>query len=257
MLQPSIFARRLLVCGIVAGTWMSAALRAEEKYPLRKAATPVTRQEVWRAVAAELRSRGLTDEQLPHIEDLDLPLAVPALAGRTLRVSSACWDAGPRHTQFRLECGAPGQCLPFLAYLREPVRDATRDTVDNDPMHSVSTDYDATHDDVARDDVAASVGSCRVSSGSRPATEAASNALPGARSKPVTKPPSKLLSEPMVRAGERATTVFLADGLRVIASVTCLERGREGEVIRVRGVDGRVFRARVSGPARLEAVSRP
>ena len=252
MLQPSIFARRLLVCGIVAGTWMSAALRAEENHPLPEAATPVTRQEVWRAVAAELRSRGLTDEQLPHIEDLDLPLAVPALAGRTLRVSSACWDAGPRHTQFRLECGAPGQCLPFLAYLREPVRDTTRDTVGNDPVDNVSTDYDATHDDVA-----ASVGSCRVSSGSRPATEAASNALPGAVTKPVTKPPSKLLSEPMVRAGERATTVFLADGLRVIASVTCLERGREGEVIRVRGVDGRVFRARVSGPARLEAVSRP
>ncbi len=32
--------------------------------------------------------------------------------------SSRCWDEGPRRTQFRLECGEPGQCLPFLVYLR-------------------------------------------------------------------------------------------------------------------------------------------
>jgi len=36
--------------------------------------------------------------------------------------------------------------------------------------------------------------------------------------------------------------------------VTCLERGREGEVIRVRGEEGQVFRARISGPALLEAL---
>jgi flagella basal body P-ring formation protein FlgA len=57
-----------------------------------------------------------------------------------------------------------------------------------------------------------------------------------------------------VRAGDRATAVFASDRVRIAASVTCLERGREGEVIRVRGEDGQVFRARISGPARLEAV---
>jgi len=57
-----------------------------------------------------------------------------------------------------------------------------------------------------------------------------------------------------VRAGDRATAVFLSARLRISASVTCLERGREGEVIRVRNEDGQVFRARISGPALLEAV---
>jgi flagella basal body P-ring formation protein FlgA len=48
--------------------------------------------------------------------------------------------------------------------------------------------------------------------------------------------------------------VFVSSRLRLTASVTCLERGREGEIIRVRSQDGRVFRARISGPARLEAL---
>jgi flagella basal body P-ring formation protein FlgA len=48
--------------------------------------------------------------------------------------------------------------------------------------------------------------------------------------------------------------VFVSDRLRMTASVTCLERGREGEVIRVRGEEGNIFRARISGPARLEVM---
>jgi flagella basal body P-ring formation protein FlgA len=48
--------------------------------------------------------------------------------------------------------------------------------------------------------------------------------------------------------------VFVSSGFRMTASVTCLERGREGEIIRVRGLDGHIFRARVSGPALLEAL---
>jgi flagella basal body P-ring formation protein FlgA len=62
------------------------------------------------------------------------------------------------------------------------------------------------------------------------------------------------LPKPVLRAGDRATAVFLSNRLRMAASVTCLERGREGEVIRVRSQDGRVFRARISGPARLEVL---
>ena len=58
----------------------------------------------------------------------------------------------------------------------------------------------------------------------------------------------------MLRAGDRAMAVFLSNRLRMTANVTCLERGREGEIIRVRSQDGRVFRARISGPGRLEAL---
>jgi len=198
----------VFVFALAAGS--SARLSAEEsRMPAETRPTPVTRQEVWQAVVAELRERGLLEAQLPQIEDLDLPFALPAVAGRKLRVSSACWDDGPERTQFRLECGEPGQCLPFLAYVHVHDRDA-----------------------------GARAGSCRLESASRPAPEA----------------PVKPLAKPAVRAGDRATAVFLSARLRITASVTCLERGREGDVIRVRGEDGQVFRARISGPALLEAV---
>jgi len=200
----------IFVFAIAASSLLSARLSAEEaRTPAETRPTPVTRQEVWQAVVAELRERGLPEPQLPRIEDLDLPFALPALAGRKLRVSSACWDEGPDRTQFRLECGEPGQCLPFLAYVHVQSRDA-----------------------------GARAGSCRQESPSRPAPEA----------------PVKTLAKPAVRAGDRATAVFLSARLRISASVTCLERGREGEVIRVRNEDGQVFRARISGPALLEAV---
>ena len=200
----------IFVFAIATSSLLSARLSAEEPgTPADTRPTPVTRQEVWQTVVAELRERGLPEPQLPRIEDLDLPFALPALAGRKLRVSSACWDEGPERTQFRLECGEPGQCLPFLAYVHIHSRDAST-----------------------------RAGSCRLESPSRPAPEA----------------PVKALAKPAVRAGDRATAVFLSARLRISASVTCLERGREGEVIRVRNEDGQVFRARISGPALLEAV---
>ena len=225
MTTRSIFVRFLAAFGIVSGAWLSATLLAEEsRPPPATSPTAVTRQEVWQAVAAELRVRGLAEQQLPRVEDLDLPVALPARARRTLRVSSVCWDAGPRRTQFRLECGAPGQCLPFLVYVR--------DSAGNDVRGSFNAD------------ASARAGSCRLAGGVRPA--------PQPRLAPVAppQPPPK----PTVRAGDPATAVFLADRLRMTASVTCLERGREGEVIRVRGPDGRIFQARISGPGLLEVL---
>src|ERR1700687_2901519 len=126
VITRSIFARFLFAFAIALGSllwaggppWLSAEVSAEE--PLKPPGPPpsaATRQEVWQAVVAELQRQGLWEQQPPRIEDLDLPGALPALAGRRLRVSSACWDEGPRRTQFRLECGEPGQCLPFLVYL--------------------------------------------------------------------------------------------------------------------------------------------
>ncbi len=163
------------------------------------------RLEVWRAIAAELRGRGVAEQALPRIEQLDLPADLPA-AGRKLRVSLTCWDAVPKRWQFRLECLEPGQCLPFLAYLAGE--------------NSESRYADS--------------GPCGAPSSSHLALAA--------------------LTKPTVAVGDPATTVFLARGLRMTATVTCLERGREGEIIRVRSTDGHVFRARISGPGRLEAL---
>ncbi len=59
----------------------------------------------------------------------------------------------------------------------------------------------------------------------------------------------------IVRVGDRATVLFRGNRLSLTALVTCLERGAEGDVIRVRNQDGQIFRARVSAPARLEALA--
>jgi hypothetical protein len=58
------------------------------------------------------------------------------------------------------------------------------------------------------------------------------------------------------RPGDQARAVFLGEGLRMTASVTCLDRGGTGDVIRVRTVDGRILRARISGPTLLEVLPR-
>jgi len=212
----SIFAGFLLGLEIMLGS-----LGAEESRPVP---TPATRQEVWRAVVAELRQRGLAEAQLPRVEEMDLANVPAALTGRSLRVASACWDEGPRRTQFRLECGKEGQCLPFLVYVRDFVPDYAPDFVRD------SADADA----------GGRARSCRIAAGPRPvlASRTATEAVP----------------KPTVRPGDRATAVFVSSHMRMTASVTCLERGHEGEVIRVRASDGHVFRARVSGPAFVEAL---
>lgn len=215
-----IFAFALVIAVVVP---LPSALAAEESgAPSGSRPTPITRQEVWQAVVAELRRRGLAESQMPRVADLDMPIAQPALAGRTLRVASTCWDAGPLRTQFRLECGVPGHCLPFLVYIHNSVRKSL------DP-HAES---------------------CRITTGSRPS--------PGASLKPVLKTNSQSASQPAslptMRPGDPARAVFLSNGFRMSASVTCLERGREGEIIRVRSPDGHVFRARISGPSLLDVL---
>jgi Chaperone for flagella basal body P-ring formation len=227
VITQSIFARFLFAFGIALGSLLLAGLSAqvsagasgEESRPLPGTPpTAATRQEVWQAVVTELEREGLSEQRLPRIEDLELPGALPALAGRRLRVSSACWDEGPRRTQFRVECGERGQCLPFLVYLH------------NAYLHDVYL-HNYVRDD---QNTSARAASCR----------------PALKPQRAPEP----LPKPVLRAGDRATAVFLSNRLRMTASVTCLERGREGEVIRVRSQDGRVFWARISGPARLEVL---
>ncbi len=211
-----------MTAGALLASGFSATLAAEESRPsLAPQSAPVIRQQVWQAIVNDFRKRGLTQQQWPRAEDLDLTAALPALGERKLgerklRVSSACWDEGPHRLQFRLECGAPGECLPFLVYLHQAhLAGGGADSNENGP--------------------AAQAESCRLTSKPLAAQLAA-------------------VPKPMVRPGDRARAVFLARGLRMTASVTCLERGGQGEVIRVRAVDGHIFRARISGPALLEAL---
>src|ERR1700681_92430 len=180
VITRSIFARFLFAFGIVLSSLLLAGISGanESRPPPGTPPTAAMRQEVWQAVVAELEREGLSEQRLPQIEDLELPGALPALAGRRLRVSSACWDEGPRRTQFRLECGEPAQCLPFLVYLHDVY------------LHNY-----------VRDDQNASARAAPC----RPALEP----------RRVPEPSPK----PMLRAGDRATAVFLSNRLRMTASV--------------------------------------
>ena len=197
--------------GIVLTLGVSTFLRAQTARPQL---TPVTREEVWQAVSGELRQRGVRDEQLLTLDEIELPAAVPAAASRTLRVSMVCWDADLERAQFQLECRQPGECVPFLAYA-----DAGRSTA---------------------------MGSARISG-------SACRAASRSRSRTAGAAPHKTL----IRVGDQATVVFRGSQLNLTALVTCLERGGEGAIVRVRSQDGQIFRARVAAPARLEALSQP
>jgi len=65
----------------------------------------------------------------------------------------------------------------------------------------------------------------------------------------------KRLGTPDVEAGQNARVSWSEAGLAMTAEVVCLERGVEGQWIRVRAREGRgrVFRARVAGMGRLVA----
>ena len=166
------------------------------------AAFPITAAEARQPIVDELRARGFGNEELPRLEDLQLPVAVPARVGRTLRVASVCWDPDAKRARFRLQCEEAGACVPFLVYVRAAER--------------------------------ARAASCRLEGFAQ---------LAGSQAR-----------EPVVHPGERATAVLVAAGLRMSAAVVCLERGARGEVIRVRGQEGNIFRARVAGPALVEVL---
>ena len=169
------------------------------------ALSPLTARETWQAVAQELRSRGMREEELPQVADLGLPAALPAREKRTLWVSAVCRDEDAGSVRFRVECREGGACLPFL------------------------TDWRGGGERVA-------APSCRLKGASRRAA-------------------ARPRAAPSVVAGERATAVMTAAGLRMTAEVICLDRGASGEIVRVRAKEGRIFRARVSGPGFVEALA--
>jgi len=161
----------------------------------------ISGEKVRGTIAAELRGRGIEDAKLPRSEDIEVPLAVPARAGASLRVTAVCWDTDASRVRFRLECREAGACLPFLAYVRMESR--------------------------------AQAASCQV-----PRRQASPTGVATAA----------------VHAGERATAILEASGIRMTAPVTCMDRGARGEIVRVRGGEGRIFRARVTAPALVEVV---
>jgi hypothetical protein len=213
VIKRSTLARRIFSCGFVLVAWLAAA----KPRPIATPLPSVARQEMWQVIAADLRARGLAERQLPRLDDLELATDLPSLAGRSLRLTSACWDERPQRTQFRLECSEAGACLPFMVYWHPEAND------------------------LANTEFASRFELCRpVAAGGKPVAES--------RLRPPAPP------KPTVRVGDKATAIFLADHLRMSASVTCLDRGSEGDVIRVRSQNGQIFRARVTGPALLEAL---
>jgi hypothetical protein len=214
MNMKKIAALSLAGCQVCLPLCLCALVIASGPYVIgqnsRPSLTPVTRDEVWQAVNLELRERGVHEEQLLRIEEIELPAAVPANVSRTLRVSMVCWDADLSRAQFQLECREPGHCVPFLAYA-----DAGRSTA------------------MGPEKIAGS--SCRAAGRSH-----ATNSTQ---------------SKNLIRVGDHATVVFRGSKLNLTTLVTCLERGTEGAIVRVRNQDGQIFRARVSAPARLEALT--
>lgn len=172
-----------------------------------RASGTISRSEVHQAILAELRSRGLSAAALPRIDNVELPASVPAAQGRELRVTGACWEQSSWRAQFRVECRAKGDCLPFLTYI---------------------PDFRSGGD---------------------------GQALRACRAAQTSDRPRAASRKPVLHAGERATVLFSRGRLRLTAVVTCLERGAEGDVIRVRNQDGQIFRARIANGTMLEALA--
>lgn len=185
----------VVVVAILAGSLLWGQ-EAEER-----ALSLLTRDGVWQVVAAELRQQGFAESELPNVDALELPVAVPEHAVGNLRVVSSCWDERLRRAEFRLECAEAGQCVSFFAYAR---------------MERGALNPCQAHTQVVKK-----------------STRAAH----------------------LIHSGDRARVLFQGRGFLLSQQVTCLEHGGMGEVIRVRNQDGRIFRARVSGPARLDAMT--
>lgn len=232
------------------------SLSSEQSRPAPGAPpTAATRRAVWLLLQAELGGRGPRQQKLTE-EDVELPSSLPALRGRRLRVTSACWDEAARRSQFRVECGQPGECLPFMAYVHDvgaagpgnfpnelpaevsdAVPDAVSDAVSDNVPDNAPGDSGNHASDLRHAGGHGRVESCRPGLEPRPALELARRLA--------------------IRAGDRAMVVFVSSNFRMTASVTCLEPGRDGQIIRVRNQEGHIFRARITGPALLEALPQP
>lgn len=68
------------------------------------------------------------------------------------------------------------------------------------------------------------------------------------------RPPKPLSDVPWVRPGQTVSLIWVEGGMRLWRQVVCLDLGRAGQQVRTRTQpEGRIVRARVTGPGLLEA----
>ena len=103
--------KNLIVSAVLSGLVVSAQEAVSPR-------VPVTKDEVYRTIVDDIRSHGISVPNLPRIEDIDLPLAVPIAGGTRLRIVESCWDLSLARQQFRVACEPSGDCIPFLVYTK-------------------------------------------------------------------------------------------------------------------------------------------
>lgn len=232
----------------LATTLCSAGTPASglEKAP----ATPDAHRSVWHAVIFELHALGLRDELLPDMDDIEMPAALALAEESSLQVASSCWNQQADRAELQLRCTGAASCLPFLVYVKGREVALGRSSV-----AKRGKDFD--------DFLHASAKLCHAGfvsdSPGNPADRllvhrSLSLASSTVNSSVNSTANSSANSKAAIRAGDHATAIFSSTGLRMSASVTCLDRGAVGEVIRVRNRNGQTFRARVTGPLTLEAL---
>src|SRR5712692_3757702 len=189
------------------------------------------RAQIWRTISRVLRARGLEPSELPRLKDFDASNAAGIAEGKSFEVASLAWDGVLHFLQLRLRCGTPGDCLPFLVQIHMSQAVASRVMASRvmgwqDPSIQLAVAGTEPH-------------------------PSASPAKSSAQHFPIGNASVGLR---LVERGELATLILKGDGIRMSVEVICLDRGSEGQEIRVRSKKGlRVFRARVVGPGILEA----
>jgi len=197
--------------------WASGHPQPELSNPLRAATSAVSATEVAATINRELRRRGSAEAELVSARDLEFPGTVSVPGGNSLEVSSISWDVMLRAWQFRLGCQNPASCLPFLVTAHLP---ASRFPEIRDKGRPPGT----------------------VLGPVEPATS-------------VLRIPSTHATM-LVKAGQPARVVVERAGMRITVQVICLERGSQGQLIRVRHRDSRgVFAARVVAAGLLESAT--
>ena len=195
----------------------SSRPQLELSNPLRAATSAVSATELAATINRELRRRGSSEAELVSAHDLEFSGTVSVPPGNPLEVSSISWDVMLRAWQFRLGCQNPASCLPFLVTAHLP---ASRFPEIRDKGRHPG----------------------KLLGPVEPATSALRIAAPRATM--------------LVKAGQPARVIVERAGMRITVQVICLERGSQGQLIRVRHRDSRgVFAARVVAAGLLESAT--
>lgn len=183
---------------------------------VRRTATTLGHEEVWKMISSFLREQGWKDSELGKARGLWLPGDVAPPMDTAVVVSELSWDNRQQALQMRLRCAQRATCSSFLVQIPAPQELVPR----------------------WREQV-------RV----RAALKAEQA---GMRARNAQK---KTLGPVLVEAGKRATLVMNGDGIRMSLPVVCLERGRLRQQIRVRTVeDGHIFRGEVTAAGLLRMI---